>query len=140
MKLALYKGTRPGLAGVYNRLVRWWTASPYSHCELVFSDGMCASSSWMDGGVRLKRIEFDPAKWDVIAIEGDEAAALSWFFDHDMDGYDLLGMFWFVFGGLRQDRRKWTCSEACGAALQIKDPWRFDPCQLGILVQQRGVK
>lgn len=66
MKLALYKSTRPGLPGLYNRLVRWWTDSEYSHCELVFSDGMCGSSSWLDGGVRLKRIELDPDHWDVI--------------------------------------------------------------------------
>lgn len=138
MHLALYKGTRPGLQGVYNRLVRWWTASPYSHCEVVFSDGVSASSSWVDGGVRLKVIEFDPDKWDLIDIHGDEDKARAWFIKHSIDGYDLLGMFWFVWGGLRQDKEKWSCSEACGAALQIKDSWRFDPCQLAIVLGERS--
>lgn len=138
MKLALYKGTRPGLPGVYNRLVRWWTASPYSHCELVFSDGMCASSSWLDGGVRMKRIDFDPANWDVIDIKGDEGRAREWFANHDMDGYDMLGLFGFVWRRGIQDKGKWFCSEAIAEALGIKDSWRIDPCLLPIVLAERS--
>ena len=48
-QLALYKHTRPGLQGVYSRLVRLVDRGPYSHCELVFSNGLSASSSFIDG-------------------------------------------------------------------------------------------
>lgn len=140
MKLALYKSTRPGLPGLYNRLVRWWTDSEYSHCELVFSDGMCGSSSWLDGGVRLKRIDLDPDHWDVIDCPGNEDAAYFWFLQHQGEPYDLRGMFRFVWGGLRDSRGKTFCSEAVAAALQIKDAWRFLPCHLEMLVQQRSIQ
>ena len=50
---AFYQGTRPGLPGLYNRLVRWLDRGEFSHCELVFGDGMSASASFMDHGVRL---------------------------------------------------------------------------------------
>ena len=44
-KAAFYKGTHPGVAGIYNRLVRWWTRSPYSHVELIFFDGGSGADS-----------------------------------------------------------------------------------------------
>ena len=68
MKAAFYKETRPGLPGIYNRLVRWWTKSPYSHVELVVSTGRAWSSSFEDGGVRSKLIDLDPAKWDLVDL------------------------------------------------------------------------
>lgn len=36
MKLASYKGTRPGVQGLANRLIRWRFNGQYSHCEIVF--------------------------------------------------------------------------------------------------------
>ena len=68
MQVAFYKGTRSGIAGIYSRGVRFITKGKYSHCELIFSDGMSASASFMDGGVRFKRIEYDPAHWDIIDV------------------------------------------------------------------------
>lgn len=38
MKSAFHRGTRPSLAGIYNRLVRWWTRSEFSHVELDLID------------------------------------------------------------------------------------------------------
>ena len=49
VQLALYKA--PG--EWTNALIRWWTRSQYSHCELVI-DGTCYSSSERDRGVRSK--------------------------------------------------------------------------------------
>lgn len=128
MKLASYKGTRPGLQGLFNRAVRWWLGGRYSHTELVFSDGVCASSSWLDGGVRFKLIKFDPAHWDIIDVDGDESRARQWFCDHVGDGFDLLGLFGFVWRRGTQDRSKSYCTEAIAAATGFPDPFRFDPC------------
>lgn len=128
MKAAFYKGTRPGLSGIYNRLVRWWTKSPYSHVELVVSTGRAWSSSFEDGGVRSKLIDLDPAKWDVVDLPAHlEQAAVDWFKEHRGAGYDLVGNLQFVLAVFSDSRKRWFCSEAVAAALGIPDPWRYDP-------------
>jgi len=48
IRLTLYKA--PG--DTYDRFIRLWTRSPYSHCELVLPDGRFVTSSPQDGGVR----------------------------------------------------------------------------------------
>lgn len=125
---AFYRGTRPGIAGVYNYVVRTWTASPYSHVELIFSDGIAGSASFADGGVRLKRIEFSPERWDFIELPAHlEAAARTWFEAHVGAGYDLLGNLQFILAPFGQVERRWFCSEACAAALGMPEAWRYDP-------------
>jgi hypothetical protein len=120
MQLALYKATRPGLAGVYNRLVRWVDGGPYSHAELVLSDGTAWSASYMDGGVRAKRIDFDPAKWDLVPLHGfDEAKARAWFEQHSGAGYDLAGNLKFVLRWWPHSKARWFCTEAIAAALKL---------------------
>ena len=128
MQAAFYKGTRPGIQGLYNIAVRWWELGKYSHCELVFSDGVSASASYLDGGVRFKRIEYDPAKWDLVDLpEFDEPSARMWFEMHEGRGYDLFGNFHFVVGPIRNDDGKYFCSESIAAALGFADAWRFEP-------------
>jgi hypothetical protein len=134
MRAAFYKGTHAGVPGIYNRLVRWWTRSPYSHVELIFFDGsagidsQAASASYMDGGVRFKWITFDPALWDFVDLpEALASQALAWFSSHEGDAYDLLGNLHFILEPVGDDKRKWFCSEAVAAALGMPDPARFDP-------------
>lgn len=128
MRAAFYKGTRPGLQGIYSRLVRWVDRGPYSHCELVFSDGLSGSASWTDGGVRTKRIEYDPARWDFIELPDHlEADARLWFCKHDGQGYDLLGNLRFVCCMVRESQKDWFCNEALLAALGHLEPWRHGP-------------
>lgn len=127
----MYHGTRPGVAGIYNRLVRWWDHSAYSHCELVFSDGMAGSSSFEDGGVRLKKIDFDTKNWDFIPLPAHlEAKARAWFEAHRGQKYDLLGNVHFVFAIVQHDKRRWFCSEAVAEALGYSESWRFKPGDL----------
>lgn len=135
---AFYKGTRPGLAGIYNRLVRWIGRGPYSHCELIFSDGLAASASWMDGGVRFKRIEFDPEHWDFIGLDpAKEVAARLWFAEHDGWGYDLMGNLRFLCGIVRESADRWYCNEALGASLGMPDPWRLEPNGLAVVLKEQ---
>ena len=121
--VAFYKGqTR-----VFNKLVSWWTRGPYSHTELVV-DGVWYSSSFLDGGVRAKRIEFDPEHWDLIELpDADAASAVKWFEDHAGQKYDVLGLAGFVVRSLPDDRWKYFCSEAVAAALGFDEAWRLDP-------------
>ena len=137
MKLASSKGTRPGIAGLFSISVKWWLSGPYSHTELFFSDGLSGSSSWLDGGVRIKRIEFDPDHWDVIEVRGDEERARQWFQSHQGQKFDLLGLLGFIWRRGTQERGRWFCSESVGAALGLDQPWRFDPCSLPIAVSIR---
>lgn len=128
LRAAFYKGTRPGLTGIYNRLVRWWDRSIYSHCEIVFPSGWCASSSYMDNGVRFKVIDFDPEHWDFVDLPAHlESRAFLWFEEHRGQKYDVLGNLHFVVSPVADDKRKWFCSEAIAAALGIPDPWRYTP-------------
>ena len=134
MKIALYKATHSGMAGVYNRLVRWWDNGIYSHCELVFSDGISASSSYMDKGVRFKNIVYDPAKWDFIEVpDRYELAARAWFEAHVGQGYDLIGNARFALGFLDSPSDKWFCSDSIFAALGFKEPWRISPCMVPVI-------
>lgn len=49
MQLASYKSTRPGLQGLFNRLIRWRFAGAYSHSEVVFEPGD-GVGAWMPDG------------------------------------------------------------------------------------------
>ncbi len=131
MQVAFYKGKKR----LFNRLVAWWTQGPYSHCELVI-DGVCWSSSFMDGGVRNKVIAFDADNWDLVPLAPSDAAdALAWFAARNGQRYDVLGIIGFIWRALEQDQRKWFCSEAIAAALGIPDAWRFDPNTLHAALQ-----
>ena len=140
MHVAFYKA--PGTA--IDKLIRWWTRGPHSHCELVFelvADGpsLCVSSSPRDGGVRSKRIMLDAESWDIVAVDADVAAAWAWAAEHAHEGYDALGLAGFVWRPEAGDRRKWFCSEAVAAMLGYPQSWRFDPCALhAILSKTKG--
>lgn len=132
MQIAFYKVNRPGVQGLFSRLVRWWTHGPYSHCELVLGtdrEGLsrCGSSSYIDGGVRIKDIALDPAHWDVVEVQGNSARAAQWFLEHNGQGYDLLGLLFFVLRRRDGAADRWLCSESVAAALGWAEPWRFDP-------------
>lgn len=128
MKIALYKSTRSGMAGLYNRLVRWWDRGVYSHCEVVFSDGMSASSSYLDKGVRFKDITYELDKWDFFDVpDSYEANAREWFEKHKGQGYNLIGNARFAIGFLAPPENKWFCSESIAASLGVPEPWRMSP-------------
>jgi len=138
MRIAFYKGRRSGLAGAFDALVRWWTRGPYSHVELVFSDGLSASASNRDGGVRFKPITFNPDRWDFLPVDGDERAARAWFLAHYGAAYDYAGLFGFLWRPGKGATRRWFCSEAIAAALGYRDPWRFCPNTLAVIAGRGG--
>lgn len=129
MKLASYKGTRPGTEGLSNRIGRFLDRGPYSHSELVFSDGWSASSSFIDGGVRFKRIGYStPDAWDFLDLPNySELATRAWFIEHLGKPYDIWGNVRFFCGLARDSRDKWFCSESCAAALGWLEPFRYGP-------------
>ena len=131
MRIAFYKGR----ARLFNRLASWWLRGPYSHCELILGTdhnglSICASSSMMDGGVRIKHMHLNPDHWDLVPVSGDAHDAWHWLAQHHGDGYDYLGLVGFIARVLGHDKARWVCSEAVAAMLGLPDAWRFDPCSL----------
>ena len=131
MHIAFYKGRNR----LFNRLTAWWLRGSYSHCELVLGQSIsglaiCASSSMMDGGVRIKHMRLDPAHWDLVPVACDSAQAWAWLQEHEGEGYDYLGLFGFIARALGHDTARWVCSEAVADMLGMPESWRFDPCSL----------
>lgn len=133
LQLALYKGPPSELLHVIgHNATKLWTWSKYSHAELVI-DGICWSSSSRDGGVRRKVINLNTGKWDVFDIpctKKQETSALAWFKYHEGDEYDYRNILRFVIPFAGEDKNKWVCYEACGAALGIKDAHKLDADKL----------
>ena len=123
VQLALFKGEGDFL----NRLIRWWTNSPYSHCELVVR-GTCYSSSVRDGGVRAKVMALPADKWDVIELPwADDDAVTDWFIAHERDRYGWLDLLTGQLLGMQRDHRGVFCSEACAKALGLRNATRMSP-------------
>lgn len=130
MKIAFYKGRKR----LFNRFVSWWTSGPYSHAEAVFDgfrglDGpvLCGSSSFMDGGVRLKMIELAPDHWDILDVPAlDGTQVLNWFHDHLKAKYDIVGLL-STSCPIKQSGWRYFCNEAIGTAGGLKEAWRFNP-------------
>jgi hypothetical protein len=126
-RLAMYKGK----GNLFNALIRFWDSGVYSHCELVFSDGMSASASYRDSQeVRLKFIDFsvDTDNWDFYDLPDHlEPAARQFLNETRGKGYDLIGQLRFFFSPYHGQKKKYWCSEWIAAALGMKDPWRYGP-------------
>jgi hypothetical protein len=140
MRIAFYKGR----SRIFNRFVSWWTRGPYSHCEAVFdrevAPGLpiCASSSFMDGGVRFKAIELAVDYWDIIDVPAfDEERARAWFVDHIGDAYDAVGLLSTSLP-IRDFDHRWFCNEAVGAAAGLLEPWRFNPNSFSRICELAG--
>lgn len=125
VKLAFYKYT----GDAYDRLIKLFTRSKYSHCELIV-EGISYSSSPQDGGVRAKEIHFKSDRWDIIDVPGDPKEIVHWFSEHHGQKYDWFGAIKTVFPLSPNYGSKWFCSEACAAALQLKREKWFDPGDL----------
>ena len=84
------------------------------------------------GGVRFKRIALDPARWDVRQVAAHPRHAAQWFKAHQGDMYDWQMIAGFLAWAIPHQSARWTCSEACAAAMgvEVDDAWRFDPCNL----------
>lgn len=132
--LALYKGK----GTLFNRLIRLWTRSIYSHCELITPDGTWLSASGRDGGVRPKRIELNLEHWDLIPLPwASEALIWQVYRKHAGKGYDWLGLFGAQLLGAGIDNpTRMFCSEFCAAALGFPQPQRYSPAMLGDVVRR----
>lgn len=145
MQIASYIGTRPGLQGLFNRAVRIGLRIPYSHNELVFSDGVCGSCSYLDGGVRLKRIDFDSSKWvlrEVDPARFSEKQARQWFEEECAlpqnlrikYSIPLLFTYPFPYLPISANECEEICCTAIARALGVEEHRKYDPHELPLFV------
>lgn len=135
MQAAFYKGNRTGINWIYNKGVKFIDRGPYSHCEIIFSSGISASSSFSDGGIRFKEILYDEKKWDFFDLPDKlEEPAYNWFITHKGLSYDVMGNIRFLTPLVRDSKYKFFCSEAFGCSLGWREAWRFGPNGAAALV------
>ena len=134
------KGIMPIIFRALDSLTRTVTKGPYSHCELVeeLPDGTykCFSSSYRDGGVRIKILSLDSDSWDLVDAPYLTAEAVEEVKRRTVGlKYDLVGAVGVVI--LSPDRpHKWFCSELAAEVIGLKEPWRYSPNTLYSVVQR----
>jgi hypothetical protein len=138
MIISLYKAKDH----LFNRMVAWWKKGIYSHTEIIFSSGRSGSSSFRDDGVRVKKIEYSPEKWDFIILPQsfDENASIQWFSDHQGNGYDSFGIIGHVWQAIADRKDKYVCSEAVLTSLGYREAWRFDPNDMAPMLKITPIK
>lgn len=137
MKLAFYKGK----GDLFDRIVRFWTGSVYSHVEYITPDGRGFSSSLRDGGVRVKDIDFsDTSTWEIVEVDYPDWRMMAWYSSHEGLEYDVWGLLGFLFRPGRGDPTAYFCSEAVASALEYEEAFRFDVATLYQVVKRDSVK
>lgn len=124
VQLALRKNdTRIGA-----RFIQYWSGSIYSHCELVV-DGLCYSSSIVDKGVRVNKIDLEPDKWDIIDLPwANSEQVLKYFKETDSNTYGWLSLIGSqLFNRNQTDKTSQFCSEWCANAIGLPDAATYSP-------------
>lgn len=139
--LALYKRVKPitSIDALGAWVIRAWTRSPYSHCEIVIGD-MWYSSSIQDGcRVRAKQIEYDPDHWDLIPLPWANPQSIIDFFEQtDGQPYGWADLFIQQALRLHIDGHGWICSGWCATALDLSGGDDWFPRQLGDVCRWRA--
>ena len=137
--MAFYKGK----GNWKNKIIRWWTKSPYSHAELVMPDNYTwiSISPLLTSVVSYRiKIDFDLKKWDFVELQIDDKQhkmLLDFFEETKGCNYDWIGMILSQLLPFHIKRKnKWYCSEWIAYALRISGAinWRtikiYDRCDL----------
>lgn len=120
IRVAFYKGRRPGWKGFWDWIIRTVSRGPYSHTELIFEPHphLWISSIVSEGVHADYNGEPDPAEWDLLQVDCDDNAAITFIGSELCSGYDWLGVARFALPGFKESKERWFCSEICCAALQ----------------------
>jgi hypothetical protein len=125
---------------LFDRLIRRWTRSRFSHVELVVDDAIACSADAWEGNVRIRSTSgFNRLHWEIVPVVLVKDTA--WINEQLGKKYDWLGIFGFTFFGV-QDKRRWYCSELCaelaGIAGRPISPQQLYDAVLGIRTQNAG--
>ena len=117
-----------------DKLIRWWTGSLYSHCEIYDSKlGFCHSSSYRDGGVRYKliKVERNP-NWYLKRIDiGNDDEILNNLCNKNIGKYDVMNLFFTHFFKCNTHHKdKYTCAEYCAEIIGLENAHKYSPATL----------
>lgn len=125
-KIAFYKAK----GNLVDKVIRLFTVSPYSHCEIVIGKNWYSSSP-RDNGVRVKQIQKDLNKWDFIEVDINKDRLYEIYRKYKGCGYDFKGIFLSNILGLKfHSKNKVTCSEFCAEVLGLSNPNTYSPGSL----------
>lgn len=100
-----------------------------AHCEVATPAEPwvydCVSASFLDGGVRGKRMALPPEKWRLYRMDARRDPA-DWLAAHEGQGYDVLGLAGIVLPPLWHSRTRWFCSEAAADILGLAPAHIYD--------------
>lgn len=132
MHLAVLKKPLPGLRQyAAHHIGAAMDHSKYSHSNILFSNGQ-SGSSWVDGGVQIKHIDYDMDLWDFWSLPKHlEPKTHAWYRFHDGMPYDRKGVLRFSTPLFKESQRAYFCHEAHASAWGWLEPWRYGP---GLLV------
>jgi hypothetical protein len=104
-----------------DRAVCFFSEKPYSHVELVFSDGMSYSAIY-NKGLRFKRIDYaakgpEFEMLEVPATPEQEARVRKFCKENEGRNYDVRGILSFITP-IRHKSNEYFCSEIVAEALQ----------------------
>jgi hypothetical protein len=132
-KVAFFKGPE----NLFGNLIRLWELGPYSHCEMIFSDGMTGAATAPDG-VTVSSKHYNDADWDYIYLPLElESYARAWFEDHKGKAYDYTGDLHFVLYFIHPSKDKWFCSRAVADALGWANASSYGPNKLARAMRKR---
>ena len=134
IKVAFYKGE----GNWKNKVIRWWTKSPYSHAELILPDGTTwvSISPMLTSTVSERNI--DTVKnlndWDILSFE------LSW--REPVRDYQLGQLYSFIeeTKGAKYDWLGMILSQMCPYLIKHRDKWYCSEWIAHALVKARVVK
>jgi hypothetical protein len=139
---------RKGEDSFFASLIRWWTKSPYSHCELLFDDGRMFSAQCGQGTRFWTPGILSPNEWDLLLVPMtlEEEIAIKSFCNAEIGcGYDWWGLIASqVLRLQREHPTKWFCSETCACAVQKigramgSKPCTFSPGKLYKRLRESG--
>jgi hypothetical protein len=124
IRIAFYKGVDCW----HNRLISWWTASPYSHAELVLPDNITwiSISPFVNCKVTARpKLTYNKNEWDFLTFEVTQKqyhTILKFYEQTAGCRYDWIGMFLSQFVPFHiKQRNRWYCSEWIAYALMLSD-------------------
>jgi hypothetical protein len=106
-----YKGT----GKLFDKLIRWWTKSPYSHCEIVTNQVAIGADAWRGRVIARDVNTFNRANWDIVSVS---VADNDWLLQQVGKRYDYLGILGFLLLKIEKPAW-WYCSELAAAYLGI---------------------
>jgi hypothetical protein len=137
MYLAFYKAEH---GTITDKFVSSVIRSKYSHVEFVFSDGVCASASPREKGVRFKKINLNNGKWDLYPIKQsilNETKVSTWFLKHLGQKYDTLGAIGSGIGLNLYSEDKKFCSLCLAIIFNLNDI-NLNPETLRLTLLKKG--